>query len=113
MREIVDKFFPDNWITSIYMGLIVNLVEIWEPYKAARMALANTIMTNNVRDCSVKHGLQMEKLISQLRQLLKEGVIHEEFLLDNMQKVMNLIRQCNVTLRWMLLHTNVLSTGTL
>jgi len=113
MREIVDKFFPDNWITSIYMGLIVNLVEIWEPYKAARMALANTIMTNNVRDCSVKHGLQMEKLISQLRQLLKEGVIHEEFLLDNMQKVMNLIRQCNVTLRWMLLHTNALSTGTL
>jgi len=28
MREIVDKFFPDNWILSIYMGnIIVNLSE--------------------------------------------------------------------------------------
>ena len=30
MREIVDKFFPDNWILSIYMGsMIVNLGEVW------------------------------------------------------------------------------------
>jgi WASH complex subunit strumpellin len=35
MREIVDKFFPDNWILSIYMGsLVVNLGEQWDNYKA-------------------------------------------------------------------------------
>ena len=138
MREIVDKFFPDNWVsinidtlgcyvecfvfhfiphiaeqvTSIYMGLIVNLIEVWEPYRAARLALSNTLLTNNVRECSVKHGTQMQKLISQLSQLLKEGVLNEEFLLDNMQKIMNVIRRCNVNLRWIVLHTNALTPGT-
>ena len=93
------------------MGLISNLIEIWEPYKAARLALNNTIQSTNVKDCSSKHSRQLEKLITQLRQLLKEGVLTEEFLLDNMQKLTNLIRQANVTLRWMLLHTNALTPG--
>jgi len=109
MREIVDKFFPDNWVTSVYMGLITNLVELWEPYKAAKMALSNTIQSTNIKECSIKHGNQMEKLIAQLTSILKEGVLTETFLLDNMQKLINLIRQSNVTLRWMLLHTNALT----
>jgi WASH complex subunit strumpellin len=91
------------------MGLISNLVELWEPYRAAKMALSNTIQSSNIKECSIKHGNQMEKLIGQLSQVLKEGVLTEEFLLDNMQKLINLIRQSNVTLRWMLLHTNALS----
>ncbi len=33
MREMVDRFFPDNWVTSVYMGHIVHLIELWEPYK--------------------------------------------------------------------------------
>lgn len=43
MREIVDKFFPDNWVVSYYMGLTANLIEAWEPYKAAKQALNNTL----------------------------------------------------------------------
>ena len=27
MREIVDKHFPDNWVISVYMGIIVDLSE--------------------------------------------------------------------------------------
>ena len=95
------------------MGLTVNLIEIWEPYKAARLALSNTIQTSNVKDCSSKHALQMGKLVKQLREVLKEGILNEEFLLDNMPKLINLIRQSNVTLRWMLLHTNSLIPGNL
>ncbi len=93
------------------MGLIFNLIEVWEPYKAARLALSNTTQAANVKECSVKHCNQLDQLIIQLRQLLKEGVLTEEFLLDNMQKLINLIRQSNVTLRWMLLHTNALTAG--
>lgn len=93
------------------MGLISNLIEVWEPYKAARLALNNTIQSTNVKECSLKHSQQLETLLIQLRQLLKEGVLTEEFLLDNMQKLTNLIRQSNVTLRWMLLHTNALTPG--
>jgi WASH complex subunit strumpellin len=93
------------------MGLIANLIELWEPYKAARLALRNTLQPSNIKESATKHGLLTEKLIVQLGQLLKEGVLNEEFLLDNMQKLMNLIRQANNTLRWMLLHTNTLTPG--
>jgi hypothetical protein len=33
MREIVDKHFPDNWVLNLYMGITVDLVDAWEPYK--------------------------------------------------------------------------------
>ena len=35
MREIVDKHFPDNWVISIYMGITVDLIDAWEPYKVS------------------------------------------------------------------------------
>lgn len=79
MREIVDKYFPDNWVgqivywiftllewklkklisldflwclqvISIYMGITVNLVEAWEPYKAAKTALNYTLDSANIKE---------------------------------------------------------------
>lgn len=32
------------------MGIIVNLVEQWEPYRAAKTALNNTVELTNVKD---------------------------------------------------------------
>lgn len=43
MREIMDKYFPDNWVISYYMGKTVNLVDSWDSYKAAKQALNNTL----------------------------------------------------------------------
>ncbi|CAG2161735.1 unnamed protein product [Oppiella nova] len=105
MREIVDKFFADNWVISVYMGIVVNLVEEWEPYKAAKQALANTIDAKNIKNHSYRHHSKIVKLLPQLQQLLKEGNLTEEIVLDNVSKLMNLIRDCNVTLRWLTLHT--------
>ena len=34
MREIVDKYFCDNWVISLYLGHIVWLPEAWDGYKA-------------------------------------------------------------------------------
>lgn len=106
MREIVDKFFSDNWIISIYMGITVNLIDAWEPYKAARSALINAIEPANIKDISVKHSKYLEKLIERSRLLLKEGTITEKMLIKSITKVVNLIRECNVTLRWLMLHTS-------
>ncbi len=33
MREIVDKHFSDNWVLSYYMGLTVDLTDVWEGFK--------------------------------------------------------------------------------
>jgi WASH complex subunit strumpellin len=49
MREIVDKHFADNWVINLYMGMTVNLIDAWEPYKAAKAALNNTLDVQAVK----------------------------------------------------------------
>uniref|UniRef100_T1IW38 WASH complex subunit strumpellin n=1 Tax=Strigamia maritima TaxID=126957 RepID=T1IW38_STRMM len=105
MREIVDKNFPDNWVISVYMGIVVNLVDAWEPYKAAKMALVNSLDAGNVKEQAVKYSGKIRKLKPQVQQLLKEGMLSGESILDHIPKLLNLLRECNVTLRWLLMHT--------
>lgn len=105
MREIVDKFFADNWVISIYMGITVNLVDAWEPYKAAKLALNNTIDPKNIKHHSNRHHSKITSLLPQLHQFLKEGALTDEVVLDNVTKLLNVVRESNVTLRWLMLHT--------
>ena len=87
MREIVDKYFCDNWVISIYMGHIVWLPEAWEQYKAAKAAITNTTANAEVKKIAGRHGQLMRSLIPKLEQLLTEGTITQESLLDNINKV--------------------------
>nr|XP_056710522.1 WASH complex subunit 5 [Euleptes europaea] len=105
MREIVDKYFPDNWVISIYMGICVNLAEAWEPYKAAKTALNYTLDLSNVKEQASRYAAVTERVHSQVRQLLKEGYLREEMVLDNIPKLLNCLRDCNVAIRWLMLHT--------
>ncbi|XP_077866142.1 WASH complex subunit 5-like [Saccoglossus kowalevskii] len=105
MREIVDKHFPDNWVTSIYMGIPVNLMDAWEPYKAARTALNNTLDLSNVRELAARYATKVPKLNDLVKRYLQEGTLTEEYVLDNIPKLMNCLRECNVTIRWLMLHT--------
>lgn len=106
MREIVDKHFPDNWIITIYMGLTVNLMDAWDPYKAAKTALNNTGEQANVKQLAERYVSRVPKLIKEVTTYLTEGVLLEEYVLDHIPKLMNCMRDCNVTLRWLMLHTN-------
>ncbi|XP_054840736.1 WASH complex subunit 5 [Eublepharis macularius] len=105
MREIVDKYFPDNWVISIYMGICVNLAEAWEPYKAAKTALNYTLDLSNVKEQASRYASVTERVHTQVRQLLKEGCLREEIVLDNIPKLLNCLRDCNVAIRWLMLHT--------
>uniref|UniRef100_A0A8D3D872 WASH complex subunit 5 n=1 Tax=Scophthalmus maximus TaxID=52904 RepID=A0A8D3D872_SCOMX len=105
MREIVDKYFPDNWVISIYMGITVNLVEAWEPYKAAKIALNYTLDSANIKEQATRYAAGMESLRPQVQQLLKEGFLREEIILDNIPKLLNCLRDCNVAIRWLMLHS--------
>lgn len=43
--------------------------------------------------------------MKQIQQLLKEGAMDEEKIYDSTEKLVNLCRECNVTLRWLILHS--------
>lgn len=60
MREIVDRFFPDTWVISIYMGIVIDLWDWWNPYKAAKTALNNTLETANIKRVALRYGQRME-----------------------------------------------------
>nr|XP_023013029.1 WASH complex subunit 5 [Leptinotarsa decemlineata] len=105
MREIVDKYFPDNWVISLYMGYTVNIVDSWENFKAAKSALYNTLETVNVKEFSSTHGSCIPTLLKVTGGLLKEGTITRDNLLKDITSITNTLRECNVTVRWLMLHT--------
>uniref|UniRef100_A0A8C2X1H7 WASH complex subunit 5 n=1 Tax=Cyclopterus lumpus TaxID=8103 RepID=A0A8C2X1H7_CYCLU len=94
-----------NQVISIYMGITVNLVEAWEPYKAAKTALNYTLESANIKEQASRYAASMESLRPQVLQLLKEGFLREEIILDNIPKLLNCLRDCNVTIRWLMLHS--------
>ena len=42
------------------MGITVNLIDSWEPYKAARTALSNTLEAANVKEIADRHASRMQ-----------------------------------------------------
>uniref|UniRef100_A0A665TFW6 WASH complex subunit 5 n=1 Tax=Echeneis naucrates TaxID=173247 RepID=A0A665TFW6_ECHNA len=94
-----------NQVISIYMGITVNLVEAWEPYKAAKTALNYTLDSANTKEQATRYAASMESLRPQVQQLLKEGFLRQEIILDNIPKLLNCLRDCNVAIRWLMLHS--------
>jgi len=105
MREIIDKFFPDNFVISIYMGTVVNLIDAWDTFKAAKQALANTLEINNLKRICLNMQKMFDSSNESLKKILNENHLgDEEFVLKNCDKLMKLSKQSNVVLRWILLH---------
>eukprot|EP01031_Cornospumella_fuschlensis_P040079 gene40079-48840_t len=104
MREIVDKHFNDNWVISTYMGTIVDLTVEWAPYAAAKSAIDNVITLSSVKAIAEANAKLISKSIEELKAYLKEGVLQQDFLLDNLTALLNTVRGCNIAIRWRLLH---------
>lgn len=106
MREICDKFYYNNWIISIYMGLTVNLFDAWDGYKAAKGALTKILEPQMIKEITIKNQQTLKRMIESTRGLLKEGVLKEDFLLKNLDKIIKVIRECNFCLRWFFLNSS-------
>jgi WASH complex subunit strumpellin len=104
MREIVDKHFSDNWIISIYMGYTSDLLDSWKDFKAAKNALAITINLDTVKGLKKNFHQKLLELNEKLKKFLYEGLINEDYVLDNINMLLNIMRESNVILRWLLLH---------
>lgn len=104
MREIVDKFFPDNWIISIYLGVTVDLSIAWSQYPAARSALLNSLQLPSIQNLTTKHLKLMETNLKDLGQILTEGVFTLDYILESSAKLMAVARNLNVNIRWLILH---------
>ncbi|GJQ68756.1 hypothetical protein Trydic_g17288 [Trypoxylus dichotomus] len=105
MREIVDKYFPDNWVIPVYMGFTMNIIEAWEPFKAAKLALNNTLETLNIKNFSSFYSLKAIDLYKETVKLLQEGTITNDNLLSVINNIITTLKDCNVVLRWLILHT--------
>ncbi|XP_053606278.1 WASH complex subunit 5 isoform X2 [Plodia interpunctella] len=106
MREIVDKFFPSNWIIPIYMGVTLNIIDFWDNFKAAKSALSNTCCNKSVKEVFAKRGESVPILTDKIHRLLKEGILTEDYVLDNINKILNLLLNSNLVVRWLLLHNS-------
>lgn len=107
MREIVDRHFNDNFIIATYMGAVSDLSIDWAAYPAARLALANTLETKNIAHITKKKSTQVEKSIAELNRFLTEGVLNEQFVLENLDPLLNCMRKANVTIRWCMMHSRL------
>ncbi|XP_015590891.1 WASH complex subunit 5 [Cephus cinctus] len=101
MREIVVKFFPDCWVSSIYMGVVINLFDWWQPYKAARTALNSTLENSNIKKTAQNYGQKMDTQILEVEKIQFSVNLDE----NAVGPIVKLVRNCNVTLHWILLHT--------
>lgn len=104
MREIVDKHFGDNWVISIFMGVIVDLKSWWEPYEAASSAIRNITSRKQVIRLSSKFKASLFDVKFRLDQYMCKGVLDEELVLTELNDMLKLIRNSNTTLKWLMLH---------
>ncbi|KEG11891.1 WASH complex subunit strumpellin [Trypanosoma grayi] len=106
MREIVDKHFADNWVINYYMGFTVDLTIAWRDFKAASAAISGTVAVDNIAYHLERMRGSMSSLNTSIGEVLREGVLTEQYVLDNIHSVLlPRIREANVVLRWFILHT--------
>jgi len=54
---------------------------------------------------------KIDKLNKEVEQYLIEGVLVEEYVLKNISTLLKFMKECNICLRWIILHTSELPIG--
>ena len=76
------------------MGISVDLCEIWEPYKAAKKALTNTLSKSNVQEVLERHTQQIPQLNAALDKYLTEVM---KIFSMSVERLTHFIIQCRVS----------------
>lgn len=104
LREIVDKYFYDNWVVHVYAGMTADLSIEWGRFDAAKSALNNVLQVDNVKKLHVQNAKLIGQCMAELRAYLTMGILTDVFVLDNRHDLLNCLRKCNIAVRWRILH---------
>ncbi|KAL3998638.1 Hereditary spastic paraplegia protein strumpellin family protein [Acanthocheilonema viteae] len=55
MRHIVDTFFTEEWVVHLHMGIVINMLDAWDHYKAASNALQHALSAQIVKHLTASH----------------------------------------------------------
>lgn len=111
LREIVDKYFHNNWVIHIYAGITADLSEEWDRFDAAKCALENVLSVDNVRRMHITNAKLIGQCMAELRAYLTMGLLTDKFVLDKKHDLLNCLRRCNIAIRWRILHRRTANTN--
>jgi hypothetical protein len=80
-------------------------------YPAALEALRNTLELRSVRDLAKRHDAEVTRCLERLARFLTDGVLSEDFVIEEINDLLNCLRSCNATVRWLLLHSREMNPG--
>uniref|UniRef100_A0A1I8EHP7 WASH complex subunit strumpellin n=1 Tax=Wuchereria bancrofti TaxID=6293 RepID=A0A1I8EHP7_WUCBA len=55
MRHIVDTFYAEEWVVHLHMGIVINMMDAWDHYRAANSALQHAINAQIVKHLTASH----------------------------------------------------------
>ena len=107
MFDIVSKHFHDNFVISFYMGYTIDINEYWKDFKEAHTALEFNMKMNILKDNKANKLRKIKELDNKIKDYLIEGVMTEEYVLKNIETLLNIMRDSNLVLRWFILQRNI------
>ena len=110
MREIVEKYFADNWIVNWTFGKTIDLRIAWRWCEAANEALSIALNAKNVQKlcerCD-KNSTRSRK--SSATFITKRKIVDEKFVFDNESLISDSLRDAN---HWLLCLMHNISKNT-
>ena len=107
MYDVVMKHFLDNYVNSIYMGYSIDINEYWKDFKVAHSALDFNKKNSTMKDTIIESVKKIKELDEKIKGYLNEGVMTEESVLNQIEVLLNIMRESNVVLRFFLLQRNM------
>ena len=107
MMDIVSKHFHDNFVISFYMGYTIDINEYWKEFKEAHTALEFNMKSSTLKENKTSKIKKIKELDQKIKDYLIEGVMTEEYVLQNIEILLNIMRDSNLVLRWFILQRNI------